>query len=136
MVAWLPLLLALARAPAPDPALHKIDVRIAGPLAMVEVWRAIEANTSNVRGKQVGTYLDINLPAGATLLDWELVERGGATRLLPRTEVEANTGLAAALKMRHLSLPPAPPDEGTGFRKRGTSSRPFLVLWRLHCSCR
>jgi hypothetical protein len=115
MLAWLPLLFALARAPAPDPALHKLEVRVAGPLAMVEVWRTLVANTSNVGGRQVGTTLDLNLPEGASLLDWELLAQGGGTRLLPRTEVEVNTGLAAVLKMRHLALP-ASPEEGTDFR--------------------
>lgn len=120
MFAFLPLLLALARAPTPDPTLHKIDVRIFGPLAMVEVWRTVEANTSNVGGRQVGTTLDLSLPDGATVLDWELIEQGRRTPFLPRTEVEANAGLAAALKMRHLSLPAGAPDAGTAFRIHAT----------------
>jgi hypothetical protein len=116
MVAFLHLLLALARAPIPDPSLHKVDVRIAGPLAMVEVWRAVEATTRDVGGRQVGSYFDLNLPEGAAVLDWELVEKPRATPLLPRTEIEANAGLAALLKMRQLSLPATAVDEGTDFR--------------------
>jgi hypothetical protein len=115
MSAWLPLVLLFAKPPIPDPALHKIDVHIAGPLAMVEVWRAVEANVRTAGAQQVGTFFDLNLPEGASLLDWEVSDQGAATRLAPLSEVEANAGLAAALKMRRLSLP-TPAEEGTDFR--------------------
>jgi hypothetical protein len=115
MSAWLPLILLFAKPPIPDPSLHKIDVHIAGPLAMVEVWRAVEANVRTVENRQVGTYFDLDLPEGAALLDVEVLDRGPATRLERRSEVEANAALGAALKLRRLSLP-APAEEGTDFR--------------------
>jgi hypothetical protein len=75
MSAWLPLILLFAKPPIPDPSLHKIDVHIAGPLAMVEVWRAVEANVRTVENRQVGTYFDLDLPEGAALLDVEVLDR-------------------------------------------------------------
>ena len=109
------LALLFATPPSPAPPLHKVAVHIAGPLAMVEVWRTVEANTRSVGDRQFETFLDLDLPEGASLLDWELIDRAGSTRLTPQTEVQASAGLAAALKMRRLSVP-APMEEGTDYR--------------------
>ena len=109
------LALLFATPPSPAPPLHKVSVRIAGPLAMVEVWRTVEANTRTVGERQQGTFLDLDLPDGAALLDWELIDGAGRTRLAPQTELQASAGLAAALKMRRLSMP-APVEEGTDYR--------------------
>jgi hypothetical protein len=116
MFAVLPLLLLFATPPSADAPVHKIDVRIAGPLAMVEVWRTVEANVRASGEKQIGTFLDLDLPEGTALLDWEVIERNARTRLSPLSEVEANAGLGAALKMRRLSLPAAPADESVDVR--------------------
>jgi hypothetical protein len=115
MHAWLPLALFFVAPPSPERPLHKVAVHIAGPLAMVEVWRTVEANTRTVGDKQQGTFLDLDLPEGAALLDWEVKDRAGSTRLAPQTELQASAGLAAALKMRRLSMP-APMDEGLDYR--------------------
>jgi hypothetical protein len=115
MHAWLPLALLFVTSPTPEPPLHKVVVRVAGPLAMVEVWRTVEATTRTVRDKQQGTFLDLGLPEGAALVDWEVKDRAGSTRLAPVTELQASAGLAAALKLRRLSLPAAM-DEGTDYR--------------------
>jgi hypothetical protein len=115
MHAWLPLALLFATPPTPETPIHKVAVHIAGPLAMIEVWRTVEANTRTVGGQQVGTFLDLALPDGAALLDWNVSDRAGSTPLAPLTEVQANAGLAAALRMRRLSMP-APMDEGTDYR--------------------
>jgi len=97
MHAWLPLALFFVVAPpSPERPLHKVAVHIAGPLAMVEVWRTVEANTRTVGDKQQGTFLDLGLPEGAALLDWEVKDRDGSTRLLPQTELQASAGLVAA----------------------------------------
>ncbi len=45
MHAWLPFVLLFAAPQSSESPIHKVDVRIAGPLAMVEVWRTVEANT-------------------------------------------------------------------------------------------
>jgi len=115
MHAWLPLALLFVAPPSPEPPSHKVAVRIAGPLAMVEVWRTVEATTRTVGDKQLGTFLDLGLPEGAALLDWEVKDRAGSTHLSLQTELQASAGLAAALKMRRLSLP-APMDEGIDYR--------------------
>ena len=109
------LALLFATPQSPAPPIHKVTVHIAGPLAMVEVWRTVEANTRTVGDRQLGTFLDLGLPEGAALLDWEVIDRAGSTHLALQTEVQANVGLAAALKMRRLSLPAAM-EEGTAYR--------------------
>ena len=116
MYACLPLFILLASPQSPEPPLHKVEVRIAGPLAMVEVWRTVEANTRIAGDRQQGTFLDLGLPEGAALLDWEVVDRAGRTRLAPQTEVQVSAGLVAALKLRRLSMPVAPVEEGTDYR--------------------
>jgi hypothetical protein len=115
MHAWLPLALLFVTPPTPELPLHKVVVRIAGPLAMVEVWRTVEATTRSVGDKQQGTFLDLGLPEGAAVLDWEVKDRAGSTHLAPVTELQASAGLAAALKLRRLSLPAAM-DEGIDYR--------------------
>ena len=114
--AWLQLALFLASPKSPEPSLHKVDVHITGPLAMVEVWRTVEANTRTVGERQRGSTLDLSLPEGAALLDWEVRDRDGRVPLAEQTEVQANAGLAAALKLRRLAIPAAPPEEGTDYR--------------------
>jgi len=118
MHVWLPLSLLFVTTPTAEPPVHKISVHIAGPLAMVEVWRTVEGNTRTIGAaavQQQGTVLDLALPTGAALLDWEVSDHAGKTRLAPQTEVQANAALAAALKMRRLSMP-TPTDEGTDYR--------------------
>ncbi len=56
------------------------------------------------------------LPEGSALLDWELIDRAGRTRLAPESEVRVSAGLAVALKMRQLAMPAAPVEEGTAYR--------------------
>jgi hypothetical protein len=119
MHVWLPLALLFATPPSPETPIHKVTVHIAGPLAMVEVWRSVEANTRTVGEKQLGTVLDLALPEGAALLDWEVSDHDGRTPLAPQTEVQVNAGLAAALKLRRLSMPAAMPaamDGGPDYR--------------------
>ena len=116
MFTWMQFFLLLVPPANADAPVHKIDVRVAGPLAMVEVWRGVEANVRQIGDKQIGTFFDLDLPEGASLLDWEVViGRGRGTKLSPRSEVEAVAALAAGFKMRVLT-PPAPPEEGTDYR--------------------
>jgi hypothetical protein len=110
------ILLAVAGPPKPAAPVHKIDVRIAGPLAMVEVWRTVEATPRTVETRQVESTLDLNLPTGAVLVDWEVLEHAEHARLTPQTEGQVSAGLAAVLKMRQLSPSTAPADEGTDYR--------------------
>ena len=113
---WLPLFLVFAPAPGAEAPVHKIDVRIAGPLAMVEVWRTVEANVRTLAERQIGTFLDLDLPEGAVLLNWDVRDGRARTRLAPQSVVEASAGLAAALRLRRLTLPPPPAEDFTGFR--------------------
>ncbi len=115
MPTWLPLLLLFARPLAAEPSLHKLDVRIVGAVATVELWRTVEAGARAEGDRQTGRFLDLDLPEGAALVDFELVEGSTRTPLSPESEVRANAALAAGLKLQHLSVP-APPDEGTDFR--------------------
>ncbi len=116
MHVWLPLVLFFVSPQGRDPPVQKVEVRIAGPLAMVEVWRTVEANTRVVGNRRNGTFLDLALPEGAALLDWEVIDRAGRTPLAPEAEVHVSAALAVALKMRQLAMPAAPVEEGTAYR--------------------
>jgi len=71
---------------------------------MVEVWRTIEANTRTVGAQQWGTFLRSRLARRGRSSRLGGERPAGSTRLSPLTEVQANAGLAAALKMRRLSI--------------------------------
>jgi hypothetical protein len=116
MHAWLPFVLLFAAPQSSESPIHKVDVHLAGPLAMVEVWRTVEANTRTIGARRNGTFLDLALPDGAALLDWEMIDRAGRIRLEPQSEVQVSAGLAVALKMRQLAMPAAPAEEGTAYR--------------------
>lgn len=117
MLAWLPIALFFA-APtvAASSAPHRIDVHVAGPLVMVDVWRAVEAKVQTAADKPSASFLDLAFPEGAALLDLEIVDGKNHTRLAPQSEVQANAGLRAALKMRGLSSPATQGEEGVDFR--------------------
>jgi hypothetical protein len=113
---WIQFLLLLAAPQGAELSTHKVDVRIAGPLAMVEVWRTVDATTRPVGNRRSGNFVDLNLPEGAALLDWEVVDKGKRTSLRAQTEVHANAGLVAALKFRLLAPVAAPVDEDADYR--------------------
>jgi len=116
MVAWLPLFLLLASQQAPATATHKIDIHVAGPLAMVEVWRTVDPSPRAVGNRQTESTMDLSLPERAALVDWEIVEHREHARLAQQTEGQVSAGLAAVLKMRQISPSSAPVDEGTAYR--------------------
>lgn len=116
MLAWLALVVAASPPRAPEALPHKMDIRVAGPLAMVDVWRTVEAASRTVENKQHGTFFDLALPAGAALLDFEIVDGAERSRLTAQPEVQVRAGLAAALKMRHLPLPTTTMDESAAYR--------------------
>ncbi len=130
MVQWLPLFLILASSQAATPATHKVDIRIAGPLAMVEVWRSVAPSPRTVGSRQTESTLDLALPDGAALVDWEIVERGERVRMAQQTEGQVSAGLAAVLKMRQISPSTAPAEEGSSHRLHITplveSARPVV----------
>jgi len=113
---WSRLLLVLLLAREPAPPLHKVEVRIAGPLAMVEVWRSVAAGTRTDGNRQVATFLDLSLPEGAALLDWEVVDNRKRIPLAPQSPVQANHALVASLKLRRLSLATNSSEEGAHYR--------------------
>ena len=116
MLAWLALWVAAASPRGHELPARKVDIRIAGPLAMVEVWRSVEAISRTVENKQQGTFFDLALPPGAAIVDWEIVDGAAETRLMAQSPVQVSAGLAAALKMRRFSLPLAAMDESAGYR--------------------
>src|SRR5664279_4650871 len=116
MIAWLALWVAAASPRGHELPAHKVEIRIAGPLAMVEVWRSVEASSRTVENKQQGTFLDLALPPGAAIVDWEIVDGAAKTRLTAQSPVQVSAGLAAALRMRRFSLPLVAMDESAGYR--------------------
>jgi hypothetical protein len=116
MAAWLHLLLLFASQQTSVLPVHKIDIHVTGPVAMAEVWRAVDATSRPVGNRQAESTFDLSLPEKAALLDWEILERGERARLAEQTEGHVSAGLAAALKMRQLSPSTVPAQEGTDFR--------------------
>jgi hypothetical protein len=116
MLAWLALWVAAASPRGHEMPSHKVDIRIAGPLAMVEVWRTIEASSRTVDNKRQGTSFDLALPPGAAVIDWELLDGAARTRLTAQSPLQVSAGLAAALKLRSLSLPSVAMDESAEYR--------------------
>jgi hypothetical protein len=116
MVAWLQLVLFLASQQNPAVPIHKIDIRIAGSVATVEVWRTVDAAPRAAGNRQEENTLDLDLPDRAALVDWEILERGERVRMAQQTEGQVGAGLAAALKMRQMSPSTAPVEEGTDYR--------------------
>jgi hypothetical protein len=116
MLAWLHLLLFLASQQNPAAPAYKVDIHIAGAVAMVEVWRSVDGAPRTVGNRQVESTVDLNLPEGAALVDWEVLDRGERARLGQQTEGQVSAGLAAALKMRQLSPSTTPVEEGTDLR--------------------
>lgn len=133
MVAWLPLFLLMVSPQAPAPT-HKIDIHIAGPLAMVEVWRSVDPTPRPVGNRQTERTLDLNLPEQAALVDWEIVERNERVHMAQQTEGQVSAGLTAVLKMRQLSPSTAPLEEGASYRihlaSLGEAPRPPVVHYR------
>lgn len=91
-------------------------MRIGGPLAMVEVWRGLETHAQSHGDRPSEAILDLALPEGAVLLDWEVIDRGKHTRLSKQSQGQVSAGLAAALRLRQLAVSATPVDEGTDFR--------------------
>lgn len=124
MVPWLSILLLAASQPglaaptakSPYKPTHKIDLHIAGPLAMVEVWRSLDPAPRRIGNRQQESPLDLSLPEGAALLDWEVLEHGERARLSQQSEGQVNAGLAAVLKMRQLSPAAAATEEDIQYR--------------------
>lgn len=124
MLAWLPLLFVFA-SPQVAPGrghdfehkpVHKMDVTIAGPVATVEVWRSLATKPDLTAEKRFETILDVDLPDGAEVVDWEVIETGKRTALSSQSRGHVQAGLAAALRLRRLSLSKAPIDAGTDYR--------------------
>jgi hypothetical protein len=111
MHAWTQPLLAIFLAREPVTSLHRVEVHIAGPLAMVEVWRSVQAGSKLDGSRQVASFFDLALPAGAAPLDWELVGRGERIRLAAQPDVQVSAALAVALRLRGLSLATSASDE-------------------------
>ena len=111
-------LLALATGqpgPASEPELaHRISIRISGPVALVEVEREVLIGEKRVPARD--TVVDLDLPEGAALVDWEARFAGRAIRLVATTEATARADYARALSSHQLAPTPAPPDDAARVR--------------------
>jgi hypothetical protein len=116
MAAWLHLVFLLVSQQTPATPAHRIDIHIAGPVAVAEVWRTVDPTLRSVGNRQAESTLDLNLPEKASPLDWEILDHGERARMAEQTEGQVSAALAAALKMRRLSLSTAPVEEETDFR--------------------
>lgn len=95
--------------PAPSP--HAVNVTIKGPVALVEVARALPAG----RGE---TLLDIALPPRSALIDVEVGARGRWTRARSAEADKARDSYLASVRARGLGAAAEPFDDSASYRLR------------------
>lgn len=104
---------------AGEPSPHRVQIEIAGPLALVEVERPLPVPQGSGTGPRRELLLDVDLPEGAALVGWDLSEGGPRLRLTPVAESEARAAWAVSLRERGLAATDQPiDDEGPGLRLR------------------
>ena len=100
-------------APEAEPA-HRVSIRIAGPVALVEVER--EVSIGEPRAVASDTVVELDLPEGAVLVDWAMRPAARAVRFAASAETTARTDYAAVLSSHHLASAQASPDEAVRVR--------------------
>jgi hypothetical protein len=101
-------LLALQAEPAPAPSVHRMNVEIRGPVAMLEVQRSISLEGSPDEER----VLDLALPAGAAVVGWEV----DGVSLAAAPEGQARADHARALAARGATATRVALEEGTDLR--------------------
>ena len=115
--------------PASEPELaHRISIRMAGPVALVEVEREVLVGEKRVPARD--TVVDLDLPEGAALVDWGARFAGRAVRLAATAEATARADYARALSSHQLAPTPAPVDEAARVRVHLASPAGGRVLLR------
>ncbi len=99
--------------PAPEPA-HRVSIRMVGPLALVQVEREVLIGGEKIPAHD--TVVDLDLPEGATLLDWGAQGRGPAIRMAATAETTARADYARVLSAHNLAPAPASPDDAVRIR--------------------
>ena len=114
------LFLALAtglpqRAPSSEaePA-YRVSIRIVGPVALVEVEREVSIGAE--RAPSHDTAIDLDLPEGAVLVDWEARSAGRMVKLAATALATARAEYARVLSSHQLAPVPASPDEAARIR--------------------
>jgi hypothetical protein len=135
MHTWLPVLLLATSmsSTSAEPPIHRIDVHVMGALATVEVWHTLDTSQRATREPTTGAFVDLALPAGAAVLDWELLDGRQRTHLAADSEVKVHAALLAALKLRHLIPPKVPNEDGADYRIHITplaEPRPVTLHYR------
>ena len=80
--------------PAPGPA-HRVLIRVVGPVALVQVEREVLIGGEKVPAHD--TVVDLDLPEGASLLDWGAQGAGQAIKMAATTETSARADYARVL---------------------------------------
>ena len=99
--------------PAPEPA-HRVLIRMVGPLALVQVEREVLISGEKIPAHD--TVVDLDLPEGATLLDWGAQGRGQAITIAATAETTARADYARALSSHNLTPASASPDDAVRIR--------------------
>ena len=95
--------------PAPGPA-HRVLIRVVGPVALVQVEREVLIGGEKVPAHD--TVVDLDLPEGASLLDWGAQGAGQAIKMAATTETSARADYARVLSAQHLTPISVSPDAG------------------------
>ncbi len=103
------------RGPAPESEpVHRVSIRIVGPVALVEVEREVLLGAE--RAPSHATVVDLDLPEGAALVDWGARSAGRAVKLAATAEATARADYARLLSSHQLAPASAPPDEAARVR--------------------
>jgi Mg-chelatase subunit ChlD len=101
--------------PASEPELaYRISIRVAGPVALVEVEREVLIGEKRVPARD--TVVDLDLPEGAALVDWGARFAGRAIKLVATAEAIARADYARTLSAHQLAPTPAPADDAARVR--------------------
>ena len=103
------------REPAPESEpVHRVLIRIVGPVALVEVEREVLLGAE--RAPSHATVVDLDLPEGAALVDWGARSAGRVVKLAATAEATARADYARLLSSHQLAPASALPDEAARVR--------------------
>ncbi len=98
------------RAPAPALELaHRVSIRVVGPVALVQVEREVLVGNPQIPARD--TVVDLDLPEGASSVDWGAQVAGRAIRLAAAAGPTARADYAKVLSSRNLAPTSSPLDD-------------------------
>ena len=88
--------------------IHRVSIDVLGPVAQVQVERDLVLGE---QGTKTETVLDLDLPQGASIVDWSMEVAGRPLKLTQVTTVKGRESFAAALAAQSMAPATSPSDE-------------------------